>query len=82
MALGDRSWGASLLKGIASLAVALTITFLPMLVNNIRARRQAAPVEIIASPGVVADTLGSAPCPAGANNADSASACDSTGVKK
>jgi hypothetical protein len=79
MTLGDRSWGASLLKGIASLAVALTITFLPMLVNNIRARRQAAPVEIIASPGVVADTLGSAPCPAGA---DSASACDSTGVKK
>ena len=65
-----------MLKGTASLAVALTITFLPMLVNNIRARRQAAPVEIIASPGVVADTLG---CPAGA---DSAAECDSAGVKK
>ena len=79
MTFGDRSWEASLLKGIASLAIALTITFLPMLVNNIRARRQATPVEIIASPGAVADTLGSAPCPGGA---DSAAACDSTGVKK
>jgi hypothetical protein len=79
MTLADRSWGASLLKGIASLAVALTITFLPMLVNNIRARRQATPVEIIASPGAIADTLG---CPAGADSAAGASACDSTGVKK
>ena len=58
----DGWWNTPLTKGIASLALALAITFLPIAIDGVRARRQAAPVEIVASPGVVVDSLGEKPC--------------------
>ena len=36
-------------KGLASLATALTVTFLPLAIDAIRARQRARPIEIVAS---------------------------------
>lgn len=57
-----RWWGHPLTMGLASLAIALTVTFLPLGVNVLRARSQMPVVEIIASPGNVADSLGNPAC--------------------
>ena len=58
----DPWWHAAPVKGLASLGIALAITFLPLAINKIRARARAPAVEIVASPGIIADTLGSAAC--------------------
>ena len=72
-------WHTAPVKGLASLAVALAITFLPMFINKVRARSHAPAVEIIASPGVVADTARSQPCDTAAT--DSGAACKPTADK-
>jgi len=45
----NRWWDHPLLKGIGGLAVALFVTFLPLAIDAIRARRPAKPIEIVAS---------------------------------
>ena len=69
-------WQSAPVKGLASLAIALAITFLPMFVNMMRARARAPAVEIVASPGAIADSLRSLACDSAAT--DSLKACKPT----
>ena len=43
-----RWWDAPLPKGLSSLLVALSVTFLPLWCDQVRARRSAKPIEIVA----------------------------------
>jgi hypothetical protein len=45
----DHWWHQPLLKGLASLLFALSVTFFPFAADAIRARRRAKPIEIVAS---------------------------------
>jgi hypothetical protein len=74
-----RWWEHPLTMGVASLAIALTVTFLPLGVNVLRARTQAPVVEIIASPGTIVDSLGSRPCAPGTG--DTAATCKPAATK-
>ena len=48
-----RLWDAPLPKGLTSLLIALSVAFLPLWCDQVRARRSAKPIEIIASPAPV-----------------------------
>jgi hypothetical protein len=48
-----RLWDAPLPKALSSLLVALSVTFLPLWCDQVRARRSAKPIEIVASPAPV-----------------------------
>ena len=49
-----RLWDAPLPKALSSLLVALSVAFLPLWCDQVRARRSAKPIEIVASPAPVA----------------------------
>ena len=53
-----------LVLGLASLAIALAVSFLPLVIETLRARKRATPIEVLASPGTVADSVSSPPRPA------------------
>lgn len=44
----ERWWDTPLTKALASLAIALTVTFLPLVIDQVRARRRAKPIHIVA----------------------------------
>jgi len=44
-----RWWNDTLPKAMASLVVALSVAFLPLAVNEVRARRRAKPIQIVAT---------------------------------
>ncbi|HUQ80642.1 MAG TPA: hypothetical protein VM076_05885 [Gemmatimonadaceae bacterium] len=50
MESGERWWKHPLSMGVGSLAVALSVTFGPLAIDEIRARRSARPIAIVASP--------------------------------
>ena len=52
-----RLWDAPLPKALSSLLVALSVTFLPLWCDQVRKRRSAKPIEIVASPAPVAPLL-------------------------
>jgi hypothetical protein len=52
-----------LLLGLASLAIALAVTFLPLGIDALRARKRATPIEVLASPGAVTDSTDSTDSP-------------------
>jgi len=54
-----RWWQHPLVLGLASLAIALAVAFLPLGIDTLRARKRAAPIEVLASPGTVSDSTGS-----------------------
>ena len=59
MSMPERWWEKPLPMGVSSLAIALAVALLPMAVDEIRARRRAKPIQIIApqdSPPVPAGT--------------------------
>jgi hypothetical protein len=58
----DRLGQKPLPRAVASLAVALFVTFLPLAVNELRARRRAAPIRIVATGEAPADSLGGQAC--------------------
>ena len=66
-------WHSAPAKGLASLAIALAVTFMPMVINVVRARARAPAVEIVASPGDIADSLRTLACDSAAT--DSSKAC-------
>ena len=43
-------WDTTLTKALASLAIALAVTFLPLAIDQVRARRRAKPIRIVAPP--------------------------------
>jgi hypothetical protein len=45
----ERWWDTPLTKALASLAIALAVTFLPLAIDQVRARRRAKPIQIVAS---------------------------------
>ena len=49
-------------RAVASLAVALFVAFLPLAVNELRARRRAAPIRIVATGDAPADSSGVQAC--------------------
>jgi hypothetical protein len=49
-------------RAVASLAVALFVTFLPLAVDELRARRSATPIRIVATGDAPADSLGGRAC--------------------
>ena len=42
-------WDTTLTKALASLAIALAVTFLPLAIDQVRARRRAKPIQIVAT---------------------------------
>jgi hypothetical protein len=50
MAPRDRWWDNPLLKGLSSLVIALSVVFTPSAIDEIRARRRAMPIRIVAPP--------------------------------
>ena len=76
MPASSRWWQTAPVKGLASLAIALAVAFVPLFVNKVRARTRAPAVEIVASPDIIADTLGSIPCDSAAT--DSSRTCPPT----
>jgi len=54
-----RWWQHPLVLGLVSLAIALAVTFLPLGIDALRARKHATPIEVLASPGTVTDSTGS-----------------------
>jgi hypothetical protein len=48
-----------LVLGLASVAIALAVTFLPLGIDALRARKRATPIEVLASPSAVTDSTGS-----------------------
>jgi hypothetical protein len=54
-----RWWQHPLVLGLVSLAIALGLTFLPLGIDALRARKRATPIEVLASPGTVNDSTGS-----------------------
>ena len=45
-----RWWDRPLSKGVSSLLIALSVAFLPLWIDQVRARRSAKPIEIVAYP--------------------------------
>ena len=45
----ERWWDTPVTKALASLAIALTVTFLPLAIDQVRARRRAKPIHIVAT---------------------------------
>src|SRR5688572_17228693 len=45
----ERWWDTPLTNALASLAIALTVTFLPFAIDQVRARRRAKPIQIVAT---------------------------------
>jgi hypothetical protein len=58
----DRLGQKPLPRAVASLAVALFVTFLPWAADELRARRRAAPIRIVATGDAPADSLGVRAC--------------------
>lgn len=54
-----RRWQHPLVLGLVSLAIALSVAFLPLGIDALRARKRATPIEVLASPGAVTDSTGS-----------------------
>ena len=45
----ERWWDTPLTKALASLTIALTVTFRPLAIDQVRARRRAKPIQIVAT---------------------------------